>query len=109
MVTMPGTFVPALFSLPSLCDICLQETFALELLKLRAQVSKQTNISAQVLFSEGPGAIFEVVGAYSCQQIALEPLEALCCVVVPAPVRTENILAYRNNLFSGFGTSFDLF
>ncbi len=62
VVKVSGTFVPELSSLPSLCDICLQETFALELLKLRAQVSKQTNISAQVLFSEGPVAIFEVVG-----------------------------------------------
>ncbi len=83
MVKVSGTYVLLLSSLPSLCDICLQETFALELLKLRAQVSKQTNISAQVQFSEGPVAIFEA-------PVAL-------CVIGPAPLGTETFLAYRNN------------
>ncbi len=64
---------------------------------MRAQVSKQTNISAQVLFSEGPVAIWEVVGLILAYKITLVTLG----VIGPAPLGTEIFLAYRNNLFSG--------
>jgi len=52
-------------------------------------VSKQTNISAQVLFSEGPVAIWEVVGLILAYKIAFVTLD----VVPPAPVGTETFFA----------------